>query len=136
MNDVEVMLLGEFAQLDPSSHAERQQQRRQRDPRRDELIEVDWVEVRQRVSLEEEVLFFVMVAPVAVRLQVVTDHPVCKRRIWRPGQYMHLVPHPGQFSRQVIEIDTLSAGVHVPLVHDEADLHNVNPYPLIRTGSA
>ena len=36
---------------------------------------------------------------------------------------MYFVPHAGQLAGEVVEVDSLPPGVHVPLVHDEADLH-------------
>ncbi len=127
VDDVEAVMAGQLVQLDVGPHAEAQQQRRQGDAGGDQLVEVHRVEVSERVALEEEVALVVVVAPEAVRLQVVADHPVSQGWVGRPGHDVHLVAQACQLAGQVVEVYPLTAGEHVPLVHEKADLHGEAP---------
>ena len=101
-----------------------------------EKIEKDLeVEEEERVRPIDVLLVVIQEPPEAERLQPVEPHLRRKFRVGRTADGVHFVPHTRQFPTQVMQIDPLTAGVHIPLVEQKTDLHDAGSSSARPTGA-
>ena len=127
VDDVEAPLARQVQELGRRPQAEGEHEREEADAGGGELEQVQGVEELPGVGPKEEIAPVLHVVEPAEAFQAVDLDPRRHGGVGRPRDDVHLVAQAGELSGQVKEVDTLPAGIHAAVVHEEADPHAALP---------
>jgi hypothetical protein len=130
VNEVERLLLRQLVQLVVGAHAECEEERAEGETGRHHLVEIERMEVEDGVRPVAVLVDVVHEVPHAVRLQPVQVDALIHFRVGPAGDDVDFMAEPDHLAGHVVDEDSLTAGVGVPLIDDEGDPHQ----PLPRSG--